>query len=286
MRVPALLAAGAAVLLAVLPPAASAQDAASFFEDNCAMCHTIGGDPQGGPDLKGVTQQFDREWLIRFMLDPDAMSKTDRTAAALVAKWDGAVMPAIDGLTRDRAEALLRYIVARSGGAPAGQAAPAAQPAPPAAAPSRADIAVGHDLYIGRRRLAASGPACLTCHRLGSLGALGGGTLGPDLSAAARRLGGSRGLTAWLSRPPTRVMRAVFSPAPLAADETRALAALLDDTAAQPAAARASVLPFVSLGAAGAVGGLVLLGAAWRGRFRGVRRPLIDRARARAGELR
>ena len=39
---------------------------------------------------------------------------------------------------------------------------------------------------------------------------------------------------------------------------------------------------FVLLGLGGAAAGLALAGAAWRGRFRGVRRPLVEAARRRA----
>jgi mono/diheme cytochrome c family protein len=39
------------------PPAANAQqDAETFYKQNCAACHTIGGGKLLGPDLKGVTK--------------------------------------------------------------------------------------------------------------------------------------------------------------------------------------------------------------------------------------
>ncbi|MBI1955014.1 MAG: c-type cytochrome, partial [Acidobacteria bacterium] len=53
--------------LLIFPVSVGAQDAANFFEENCTVCHTIGDGPLSGPDLKGVAQRKDRDWLIRFL---------------------------------------------------------------------------------------------------------------------------------------------------------------------------------------------------------------------------
>jgi cytochrome c5 len=49
MRLPRPLACTAILLLGA--HTASGQDPVKFFDDNCAMCHAIGG-RQGAPDLK------------------------------------------------------------------------------------------------------------------------------------------------------------------------------------------------------------------------------------------
>src|SRR5581483_10324354 len=49
-----------------------AQDAAAFFKQNCASCHTIGGGRLTGPDLKDVTARKDRAWFVQFLQGPKA----------------------------------------------------------------------------------------------------------------------------------------------------------------------------------------------------------------------
>jgi mono/diheme cytochrome c family protein len=61
------LAAAAAVAFAA---EAYADDPASDFKTNCSSCHTIGGGPLQGPDLKDVEKRQERAWLVRFILDP------------------------------------------------------------------------------------------------------------------------------------------------------------------------------------------------------------------------
>jgi mono/diheme cytochrome c family protein len=277
MRPLNLLVCGALLLVAAN---ASGQDAAKFFDDNCAMCHAIGGPPGGAPDLKDVTKRRDHRWLIRFILNPEETAKTDHDAAALVKQFDGMVMPTTDGATQPMAESLLEYIDAASG-------APAQTP-PTTTTPARTatanDIAAGRDLYEGRRGLAHRGPSCVSCHRLESIGGLGGGTLGPDLTRVDQRLGGTRGLTAWLGNPRTRVMRAVFRNQPLAENETLSLAAMLGDTSSREPAARSRTSAFVATGAVGALVTLALMAVLWSRRLRAVRRPLVDAARRRRGD--
>lgn len=266
--------------ICVLPSArAAAQDPAKFFDDNCAMCHVIGGQPEGAPDLKGVTTRRDHSWLVRLIVDPEHVAQTDPQATALVKQWDNNVMPKIDGVTPELAEALLRYIDARSGApAPAAAAAPAPPPLP------TGDPVAGRDLYAGRRRLVNGGPACMSCHQLADTGGFGGGTLGPDLTKATQRLGGVRGLSAWLGNPPTKVMKTVFRQTPLNPTETAAIVALIDRSSAAAPVAAAPSRRFFAAGVAGFVALLALVGLAGARRFRAVRQPLVARARTRAGE--
>jgi mono/diheme cytochrome c family protein len=260
------------ILAAVAFQPALAQDVASYYQQNCAPCHTIGGGDQAGPDLKGATDRNDRAWLTRFLLDPEGVvASGDPYAAQMVAKWDGIVMPPTEGLTHEMAEALLDYIAAQSGGPPV--SAPQADERPFTAA----DVARGRDLFTGRERLANGGPSCVSCHELAGVAPVSGGTLGPELTAAHARLGGRRGLTAWLARPPTPMMRAVYRNATLSSEEYDPIAALLEESAARGAApARGAGLRLVGVGIAGTVLLLAAFGAIWARRFRGVRRALIE----------
>jgi mono/diheme cytochrome c family protein len=277
MRAPAFIVCGALTLL--VAGSASGQDAAKFFDDNCAMCHAIGGPPGDAPDLKDITKRRDRAWLLRFILDPEAAAKVDADAAALVKHFDN-VMPSTDGATPEIIEALLRYIDAQS-------PAPSVAPVPAVRTVTASDIATGRDLYEARRPLAQRGPSCVSCHRLESVGGWGGGTLGPDLTRTSQRLGGARSVSTWLANPPTRVMRAVFRKQPLAGDEAFAIAAMLDDASRQSAgAAQSRTLPFVATGAAAALLALMAMALIWAQRLRSVRRPLVDAVRRRPGNVR
>jgi hypothetical protein len=87
-----------------------------------------------------------------------------------------------------------------------------------------------------------------------------------------------------MNNPPTPVMRAIYRQAALDEQETRALVAFLGDRAAVNAPPQASTRPmFVLMGAMGFLLALVIMGAAWSGRFRAVREPLVARARAHSG---
>jgi cytochrome c553 len=265
------------IAISALPSAASAQDVSAFYEENCAACHTIGGGPQGGPDLKGVTTRRDRGWLIRFLVDTDAFA-SDPAVLRMIEEADGLEMPPTPGMTRELAEALLVLIEQQSGD---GAVKPAViRPFTPE------DVARGRGLFLGTTRLAASGAACVACHDAPGLPSPGGGRLEPDMAAAHARLGGPRGLTAWLGAMPTPMMRALYRPAPLDADESHALAAFFEDAAAQPPPSAGAIPGFAVAGAAGAAAVLLLAGVAWARRFRAVRRPMVAREPAPRSDLR
>ena len=267
-----------ALCLTLLPSAASAQDAARYYDENCALCHTIGGGDMAGPDLKGSTDRRDRRWLVRFLLDPEGVVESgDDYAVKLVAKWDGNVMPATDGLTEHMAEELVEYIERRS--------RDAAEPPTDEASLvfTDEDRARGLAIFTGQLRLTGGGPSCLSCHGLGGAASAVGGLLGPDLAAVHTRLGGARGTTAWLAAPPTPMMRALYRKAPLTEDESRALAALFENAAAVPAMPVSTERRRLLIaGLAGAVIGLVVMGIVWSGRFRSVRRRLLSGSRGDA----
>jgi protein SCO1/2 len=80
------------------------------FANHCAACHTIGRGDHLGPDLLGVATTRDRDWLTRFIVDPDKVRAAgDPIALALRAKYKQVVMPSLDMGTGDAA-ALIDYI--------------------------------------------------------------------------------------------------------------------------------------------------------------------------------
>ena len=85
-----------------------------LFNNGCSSCHTIGGGDRIGPDLAGVTQRRERQWLERFILVPDeVLAAGDPLATELLAKYQGVRMPNL-GLARDEVAGILGFIEQRT----------------------------------------------------------------------------------------------------------------------------------------------------------------------------
>ncbi|MGD2216797.1 MAG: cytochrome c [Gemmatimonadales bacterium] len=238
------------------------EEGRALFEVQCKGCHSAGSDRLIGPGLAGVNERRDRAWLVAFITAPDRMvAEGDPIAVGLMEEYQ-LPMPNL-GLTEVQAEAILDYLA----GAEVMPTAAAGRPAQ-----NGGDAAVGRALFTGERRLEQGGAACISCHGVAGLGALGGGTLAKDLTTAAALYG--NGLAPLLEAPPFPAMQAIYGARPLASGEIADLSAFLAETEESEGPAETR-LPFLAAG----FGGMVLLAAAagllWRGRLRGVRRPLI-----------
>lgn len=261
---------GAGLLAA---PAGAQGEPAQFFQQNCASCHSIGGGRLVGPDLRHVTQRKDRAWLIRFITDPPAMlASGDAYAAQLLKEANNVPMTKVAGVDAAVAGQLLDYIEAQSAAPPAAEAAPLVL--------TPEDAAAGRNLYLGYQALQNQGPACITCHQVAGLPAPGGGVLGPDLTQTFARLGGARGLSAWLASPASLTMQPIFRGRPLAPAEITALTAWFQELSQQQgatasAATIANTVTFLLLGILGTLVFLGLLDWIWRRRFTAVREPLV-----------
>jgi len=117
----------------IAPSVAAAQEqAAAIFQQKCTACHTIGGGKRVGPDLAGVTQRRQTDWLVRWITRPDAMlAEKDPIAVQLLAESAQVPMPNL-GVQESEARALIEYIGAQSAAASApSTAAPAPVVLPP-----------------------------------------------------------------------------------------------------------------------------------------------------------
>lgn len=273
-----LLALGLLILaLAALPARSAAQETPTgdaLFSQKCASCHTIGSGDLVGPDLAGVTTRRDQAWLTRWIKEPDkVLAEGDATASQLFEQYNKVPMPNL-ALSDAEVTALVAYLESVDTGSAAAPAA-AAAPALPAGNAAR-----GQALFLGEKRLENGGPACMVCHSVADMGALGGGALGADLTQVYDRYGGQAGLAAFLGSPATTTMNAVWANQPMTDQERADLVAFLQTTsvAARPASTLWSLAALATLLAATMA---VAAGLWWRHRLRGVRRPMVERATAR-----
>lgn len=96
-------------------------DGEYVFRNLCSSCHTIGeGDVRDlegeriGPDLLNVTRKRDREWLERWLKEPDKMlEEGDPLATKLYEEWRQVPMPNLR-LTQKDVDSLLGYMARES----------------------------------------------------------------------------------------------------------------------------------------------------------------------------
>lgn len=151
-------------------------------------------------------------------------------------------------------------------------------PLPPGSA------AQGRALFTGRAKFQNGGPACAECHTIAGLGFPGGGTLAPDLTGDYQRFGvvGMRFVLRTLYFP---AMQPVYAKHLLTPAEQADLLAFF--AAAPPKRAeRNPTGEIVGIAVIGCLCLFLLTGYLWRDRVRGVRRPMVERARAAAVQAR
>ncbi len=252
---------------------ATAADGQALFQQDCTACHTIGKGVLVGPDLQGVTQRQSVDWIKAFITAPDkVIASGDPVAVQLVKTHNNIQMPNL-GLSPTQVDALVAYLsnpgaagsAAGAGSVSSAGAVTMTTASQPAAGlvsgPNTAQAgnpANGRLIFTGAVRLANGGPQCISCHTVASLGAFGGGSLGPDLTNVYTRYGGAQGLAGVLSSLPFPTMQGIFSTRPLTAQEQADLLAFFWQNDLQYAGNPAR--PAYWLWGLGASGTLVLFG--------------------------
>lgn len=81
-----------------------------LFAAKCTACYSIGEGVRVGPDLQGVTQQRDPDWLARWITEPDVMlAEGDPIATELLAKHNNVHMPNLQ-LTAEEVDNVIAYL--------------------------------------------------------------------------------------------------------------------------------------------------------------------------------
>jgi protein SCO1 len=85
-----------------------------LFARHCAACHSIGHGDKIGPDLMGVADARNRDWLIDIIERPQQLLRDkDPLAAAEFEKYNHVIMPDLS-MGREATEALIRFLVTQS----------------------------------------------------------------------------------------------------------------------------------------------------------------------------
>ena len=263
--------------LATSPSRAGAQDISEgeslFTEKGCNACHTIGGGVLVGPDLAGVTTRRDKAWLARWLKEPDkVLAEGDPIATELFETANKIPMHNL-GLSDSEIASLIAYFESLDAGA-----APEATAVPAVTLPP-GDEEHGKALFMGTARFENGGPACMVCHSVAGIGALGGGNLGPDLTTSGYIVSDTA-FTTFISAPSTTTMGAVWANTPLIEQEQADLYAFLSKasvTQREPSA----LTQIAMLSGGGTIVLIALAQVWWRKRLAGVRKPMIARANAR-----
>ena len=220
----------AVMLLSLSAGVSYAQTGEELFSKKCVSCHTIGGGDVVGPDLLGITERRDREWLIRIIVDPDSFLD-DPIRQENIAKY-GVKMPDL-GLSEEEAVKIIEFL---------SQFAAQPSEATPEETPEiqLGDPEIGRALFIGELRFTNGGPPCVACHSVRSAG-INGGTLAKDLSDLYARLG-DRGVYGALKSLQFPVMKDIYAGKELTDEEVAHLAALFKE-ASETNRAKSDIYP-------------------------------------------
>jgi len=252
-----------------------AEEGEALFRQKCSTCHTLGGgDKPTGPDLAGVTERRDRQWLASFIQDPDKLFKAkDPLATQLLQQYNNLKMPSF-GLEPAQIEALLIHLAHLD---------EAAHHPPPGKAPqTTGDPVRGARLYTGEAAFANGGAPCLACHGMTGFGLAGGANYGPDLTGMFENFG-DEGIADILKSLPFPSMEPIYATRPLTDAEQADLRAFFAQATGAPVAKDGLLFAEALSGVALLLAVVLLFG---RERLRGVRRSLVNRVQSQGGELR
>ena len=136
----------------------------------------------------------------------------------------------------------------------------------------------GQNLFMGYVHFQNDGPPCMGCHSVGENGLLGGGAMGPNLTDVSSRRSNTALASILSNYGPelSPVMQPIYTAHPLTVDEQADLIAFLLSSKGQPESDKELIVIGISL--FGSMAAALVIGFFYRGRMRGARRPLVNKA--------
>lgn len=153
-------------------PSEEAEAGGEIFARNCTTCHTIGEGESVGPDLRGIGERREHDWLVRWIDDPIDMAANDPIGQEIFAQYRNVPMPDMN-LSAEEIEQVLAYIDHES----EGEAATPEEAFQPLA---EADFDTAKRIFFDR---------CAGCH-----GTLRAGATGPNIQPERTREIGTRNI--------------------------------------------------------------------------------------------
>ena len=93
--------------------AADFTEPSNIFRKRCSACHTFGKGVKVGPDLKGVTERRQRDWLLKFVRSSQTVIQSgDPTAKTLFDQFKPQKMPDWSDLSDKQISAIMDYFAA------------------------------------------------------------------------------------------------------------------------------------------------------------------------------
>ncbi len=240
-----------------LPFGSVAQDGATLFKQNCAACHKL-GTRLVGPNLIGVTERRDEDWLLRFIKSSQTMIQEGDADAVAIYEEFGQMVMNDQNLSDDEIRAILAYITEES---PSNSLSTEnkVEEIEEVVVPieyTAEDIKNGLLLFNGQKSFNAKGPSCISCHNINNAELIAGGLLAKDLTNVHARMGDA-GLAGILGAPPFPAMATAYNGRELDSTEIAQLTAFLkyaDEVSEEQVEKSGFSLFFIGGG-----GGLILL---------------------------
>ncbi len=155
----------------------NAQEGEALYNRACKACHTIGGGKTVGPDLKGVNQKRDKEWLVAFIKSSQTLIKEgDALSIELFEEYMKIPMPD-QNFTDAEISQILLYVDQASGVS-----------SETTAMFDKDDQKIiansdnGRNLFVGNTQFENNGASCIACHTVNDEAAYYAGTFAKDLT--------------------------------------------------------------------------------------------------------
>lgn len=100
---------GADVFAVETSPREAFPDAAATFDQQCAVCHTIGGGEKRGPDLLGVTLRRRDAWLQGYIPNAPEYQENDPLGRELADEYPEVQMPSLP-LSEEETRGLIEFL--------------------------------------------------------------------------------------------------------------------------------------------------------------------------------